>query len=173
MKINLTKYLFFLSIFFILTIFFLGLNINPRYDTRDLVGKKIDNFQYENFNKNGEILTNKILKNKNSLINFWASWCAPCRLEHKFLVDIKNKSNLYIVGINYKDNKDNAQNFLNELGNPYDLIGLDKDGVESVKFGIYGIPETILINKNQVVIKKYIGPLSEDNIKEIIETIKK
>ena len=113
-----------------------------------------------------------VKKNNYTLINFWASWCAPCRIEHPILMKLSQKKNLMLLGINFKDKEPQAKTFLSELGNPYDLLAKDKNGKHSVKFGIYGIPESILINKKLMIIKKFVGPLSVDdynNITKIIE----
>ena len=111
-------------------------------------------------------------KNQFTLINFWASWCAPCRLEHSFLMSLSEKYDLKILGINFKDNKENSLKFLKELGNPYYDIGKDVDGKVSIKFGVYGVPESILIDKNLKIIKKFIGPLDSNNLEEILEIMK-
>ena len=106
------------------------------------------------------------------LLNLWASWCAPCRKEHKYLIELKNNENLKIIGINFKDEKIKANEFLQKLGNPYHLILSDRSGKESVNFGVYGIPETILVNQDLIILKKYIGPLDKTDVKEIIELTK-
>ncbi len=166
------KYILLALFFFILTIFFLALKNDPRYISNDLIGKKIQNFKYKKFNGNNEILSQNDI-NKTTLINFWASWCYPCRLEHKYLIKLKSNTNIKIIGINYKDDQENAQSFLQEFLNPYDLIGVDNDGVESVKFGIFGIPETFIVNGDKIILKKFIGPLNQKNYQEIINIINK
>ena len=113
-------------------------------------------------------LSIKILKKNNfTLINFWASWCAPCRVEHPVLIKLSKEKNLKILGINFKDKKANASKFLETLGNPYDFLAKDELGKQSVIFGIYGIPESILINKDFTIIRKYIGPLNNKDFNEI------
>ncbi len=154
-------------IIFILAVFYVSLNKNSNYDTRNLVGIKLNQIKLESF-KNGNFLTNENLKkNKFTLINFWASWCAPCRIEHPFLMQLSNEKNLKILGVNFKDKRNNALNFLNNLGNPYDYLTKDDQGKYSVNFGIYGIPESILIDKEFIVIKKFIGPLNLEDLNEI------
>ena len=158
-------------IIFILTVFYLSLNKSSNYDTERLVGNKINQIRLESF-ENNKYLTNENLKNNNyTLINFWASWCAPCRAEHPILMQLSKLKNLEILGVNFKDKRNNALNFLNDLGNPYNLLAKDDNGKESVNFGIYGIPESILINKEFVVIKKFVGPLNFDDLSEIKKII--
>ena len=87
------------------------------------------------------------------------------RSEHKYLMELKESlgDEVLLLGINFKDKKENANNFLTTLGNPYHYVGIDRDGKGSVDFGIYGIPETILVDQNQIILLKFIGPLSEDD----------
>ena len=153
---------FFLIIFFI-GVFFIGLNKSSVYDTNNLVGQKLTNVNLKHFSEN-KLISEKDLKEKNfTLINFWASWCAPCREEHPFLLKLKEQKNIKLIGVNFKDNKNNALNFIKNFGDPYDDIARDEFGKQSVNFGIYGIPESILINKELIIIKKFIGPLSNED----------
>ena len=156
-----------LLIIFIIGVFFVGLNRNSTYDTKGLIGKKITNIQLNHFNDKVKITEKDFQKNNFTLVNFWASWCAPCRDEHPFLIKLKNEKNLKILGVNFKDKKINAIKFLDELGNPYDILSSDEFGRQSVNFGIYGIPESILIDQDLIIIKKYIGPISNKDYKEI------
>ena len=112
-------------------------------------------------------------KNDFTLINFWASWCAPCRDEHPFLLKLNNEKNLKILGVNFKDKKNHAVRFLTDLGNPYNVLTRDELGKESVNFGIYGIPESILINKDLIIVKKFIGPISNNDYNYIKKIVSK
>tara|TARA_B100000767_G_C19754705_1_gene532399 strand:+ start:507 stop:1028 length:522 start_codon:yes stop_codon:yes gene_type:complete len=173
MKINLSKIIILSTLVFILIIFFKGLDRNNTYNTQSLVGKKISNFKLKSI-KDNTFIDEKILTNNNfTLINFWASWCGPCKLEHKYLMKLnKNSSSLKLLGINFKDKEENALKFLLDLGDPYYLVARDVDGRSSVQFGVYGIPETIIIDKNLKIIKKIIGPLSESDYKDILRITK-
>ena len=156
---------------FIIGVFFVGLNKNSIYDTKNLVGQKITKIQLERFNDKRIITEDDLKKNNFTLINFWASWCAPCRDEHPILIKLNDEKNLKLLGVNFKDKKSNALEFLKDLGDPYDDLARDELGKQSINFGIYGIPESILINKNLVIIKKFIGPISKndyDDIKNIV-----
>tara|TARA_B100000242_G_scaffold247205_1_gene187991 strand:+ start:318 stop:836 length:519 start_codon:yes stop_codon:yes gene_type:complete len=166
--IKITTSIFFI---FILVVFYLSLSRSSNYDTENLVGVKITEIKLESF-ENKKYLTNENLKKNNyTLINFWASWCAPCRVEHPFLMQLSKETNLKILGVNFKDKRNNALNFLDNLGNPYHYLAKDDQGKKSVGFGIYGIPESILINKDFIVIKKFIGPLNIEDFNEIKKII--
>jgi cytochrome c biogenesis protein CcmG, thiol:disulfide interchange protein DsbE len=172
MPIKIIRLLIISVIIFIISVFYISLNKSSLYDTKGLEGQILKDIKLEHFDKN-EIISDVNLKNNNFiLINFWASWCSPCRLEHPFLLKLKDEKNLYLLGINFKDKKNNALNFLNQYGDPYDLLTKDELGKHSVNFGVYGIPESILINKNLVILKKFIGPISEKDyyyIKNIVK----
>ena len=156
---------------FILLVFYNSLNRKTNYSTDYLVGNKLANINLKSFD-NKKIFTNMdFSKNKYTLINFWASWCAPCRVEHPYLIQLSKEKNLYIVGVNFKDKKNNALNFLNNLGNPYNYLTKDTNGKQSVNFGVYGIPESILINSESIVLKKFIGPLNEQDLNDIKEIV--
>ncbi len=168
------KYILFLSLpIFIISVFFLALGNDNQYTTENLVGQKIKNFELPTLNNDSLINEESLAQNNYTLINFWASWCAPCRMENKFLLSLKQKNDLKILGINFKDKKSYAKDFLKEFGNPYYKIASDQDGRTSVIFGIFGIPESILIDQNLFVIKKFVGPLNEQDLTEIENIIKK
>ncbi len=157
---------------FILGTFYLSLNRSSNYDTKFLVGNKIADIELKSL-QSEKFFTNEDFKNnKYTLINFWASWCAPCRVEHPNLMILSKYQHIKILGINFKDKKINALKFLEELGDPYHYLAKDSSGKQSVNFGIYGIPESILIDNKFNILKKIIGPLNERDLKEIKEIIK-
>ena len=156
---------------FVLLVFYNSLNRETNYSTDYLVGNKLANINLKSFDDN-KIYTNEdFKKSRYTLINFWASWCAPCRVEHPYLMQLSKEKNLKILGVNFKDKKINASKFLNELGNPYYYMAKDTSGKQSVNFGIYGIPESILINNETIVLKKFVGPLNNQNLNDIKEII--
>ena len=156
---------------FVLLVFYNSLNRETNYSTDYLVGNKLANINLKSFDDN-KIYTNEdFKKSRYTLINFWASWCAPCRVEHTYLMQLSKEKNLKILGVNFKDKKINASKFLNELGNPYYYMAKDTTGKQSVNFGIYGIPESILINNETIVLKKFVGPLNDQNLNDIKEII--
>ena len=129
--------------------------INTDFEVTDLIEEKKINFD-------------QILLGKNFyLINIWSSWCEPCKDESDKLLELKNDTRIKMIGINYKDKKKNALNFLKSYGDPFDQIFIDKQGTIAINFGAYGVPETFLINKDNKVLKKYIGPLDDEDIYEI------
>ena len=152
---------------FIIGVFFLSLNRSSNYDTEYLVGNKIDEIKLESFEDKTINVQEELKKNNFTLINFWASWCAPCRVEHPYLMILSEEKNVKILGVNFKDKKINALKFLKDLGNPYDYQAKDIDGKQSVNFGIYGIPESILINNEFIILKKFIGPLTRKDLNDI------
>ena len=156
---------------FILLVFYNSLNRKTNYSTDYLVGNKLVNINLKSFDDKKIFSTKDFNKNKYTLINFWASWCAPCRVEHPYLIQLSKEKNLYIIGVNFKDKKNNALNFLNNLGNPYNYLAKDTNGKQSVNFGVYGIPESILINSESIVLKKFIGPLNEQDLNDIKEIV--
>ena len=166
------RLLIILVFIFLLTVFFVGLNKSSFYDTKDLEGRTLKNIQLDHFSRNKVISEQDLKKNNFTLINFWASWCGPCRTEHPFLLKLNDEKNLNLIGVNFKDKKINALNFLNQYGNPYDVLAKDESGKHSVNFGIYGIPESILVNKNLVILKKFIGPISQKDYQYIRSIIK-
>ncbi len=165
------KSLIVLLFIFVLLVFYNSLYRETNYSTDYLVGNKLAKINLKSFDDNKIYTSEDFKKNRYTLINFWASWCAPCRVEHPYLMQLSKEKNLKILGVNFKDKKINASKFLNELGNPYYYMAKDTKGKQSVNFGIYGIPESILINNETIVLKKFIGPLNEQNLNDIKEII--
>ena len=168
---NTVKIIIFVIFFFIIGVFYISLTRETNYSTSSLINKEVPQFKIAYFDKNGFYTEQDLIKNNYTLINFWASWCAPCRMEHPILMKLSAENNLKILGVNFKDKKELARKFLKDLGNPYSSLLKDIEGKQSVSFGIYGIPESLLINNENVIIKKFVGPLSFDNYKEIKEMI--
>jgi len=109
-----------------------------------------------------------------TLINVWASWCGPCRLEHPFVELLSEDPRLTVFGLNYKDKPDTALQFLTELGNPYDAVGVDGTGRVGIDFGVYGVPETFLINDKGIIVYKFIGPIDQNRLQnELMPVIEK
>ena len=153
---------------FCFLIFLKGLYLPSNYQPSKNIEKKISSFEGKNLFNNKIVNSNEVFVEKNFyLLNIWASWCLPCRDEHRVLMRLSKNPLLEIIGINYKDKVDNAKKFIDEMGNPYSQILRDEDGTISIELGAYGVPETFLINKNKIIIKKFIGPLSDQSVREI------
>ena len=165
------KIIILLIFLFVIGIFFISLSRETNYSTSNLINKETPEFKIISFDESNFYTSEDLKRNDFTLINFWASWCAPCKIEHPILMNLSQKKNLMLLGINFKDKELQAKNFLSELGNPYDLLAKDKNGKYSVKFGIYGIPESILINKELMIIQKFVGPLSFDDYNNILKII--
>lgn len=118
-------------------------------------------------------LDNSQLKGQVSVVNVFASWCVPCRAEHPFLTELRSQTGVQMLGINQKDAPENAGKFLAELGNPYDAVGADADGRVSIDWGIYGVPETFVVNPAGIVTYKQVGPLDAQSMLAMIAAIDK
>ena len=139
---------------------------NPNETPSALLNKKLPSFSTKSLYNEYVNLSSDNLKKKYTLINFFASWCAPCKIEHPLFFNIKESHpNLFIIGVDYKDSKNEALDYLKKDGNPYDFVGYDKQGLIGLEFGVFGLPETFLINKKGKIIYKHLGPLD----KKIIE----
>ncbi|MEO1197757.1 MAG: DsbE family thiol:disulfide interchange protein [Pseudomonadota bacterium] len=103
-----------------------------------------------------------------TLVNFWASWCGPCRDEHPYLVDLAEDTRFDVVGINYKDAADNARRFLGRYGNPFDAVGTDTRGRIAIDWGVYGMPETFVVDGDGTILFKHIGPISAESLESLL-----
>jgi cytochrome c biogenesis protein CcmG/thiol:disulfide interchange protein DsbE len=160
-----------LSIVFVFAIIFIifykGLQNTNIYTPNSKSSFEVPSVSVKLFNSNEIVNTLEIFSSdKFYLLNIWSSWCVPCRQEHSILMELTKNDNLKVIGINYKDTKKNANNFLKELGNPYDNIIFDNKGTNAIEWGAYGVPESFLINNNKII-KKYTGPLNKGSLEEI------
>ncbi len=116
--------------------------------------------------QNGFTHTDILQNNQPSLLNIWASWCAPCRQEHPLLMALQKKG-VAIYGLNYKDNEKAALRFLSQLGNPYTRMGADRTGAAAIELGVYGVPETFLISADGIILARHVGAVTPDFIKTL------
>ncbi|WP_292898178.1 DsbE family thiol:disulfide interchange protein [Nitratireductor sp.] len=100
-----------------------------------------------------------------TLVNVWGSWCLPCRQEHPLLMQLATDERVVIAGLNYKDKPENARRFLGDLGNPYDVIGVDQNGRAAIDWGVYGVPETFLVGPDGTIRYKHVGPFTPESIR--------
>ena len=168
MKNKILLFTIVLFLIFCFIILFKSLNNFNIYVPKTVSEKTLVNFNSKDFFSEVEISSNEIFFGKEFyILNIWSSWCLPCRDEHPKLMQLSKNSSVKLIGLNYKDNPKNAKKFIDILGNPYSMIIIDENGTISIELGAYGVPETFIINKDKKIIKKFIGPLSEESIKEI------
>jgi cytochrome c biogenesis protein CcmG, thiol:disulfide interchange protein DsbE len=111
---------------------------------------------------------------KLTLVNVWGSWCVPCRQEHPLLMEIAKDSRIRLVGLNYKDQPENARRFLGDLGNPFAAVGADRAGRSAIEWGVYGVPETFLVGPDGKIIYKHVGPFTPESVRdELMPTVAK
>ena len=172
MKKKILPYSIILIFLIIFAVFYKSLKDKNIYTPEVKINNDIPVFSAELLLSNSNLTSTEIFKfNEFYLLNIWASWCAPCRDEHPMLMSLSKNNKLNIIGMNYKDNKKKAKSFLDELGNPYEKIIVDRNGINSIEWGAFGVPETFIIYNNKII-KKYIGPLNQELLMEIQKIIK-
>ncbi len=168
------RFLIPLGIFIVLVGFLaVGLNLNPREVPSPLVGKPAPDFKLALLSDPAKQLSPADLRGKVWLFNVWASWCASCRQEHDLLLDLARQGGVLIYGMDYKDQPGDAQAVLNRYGNPYVETVVDLDGRAGINYGVYGVPETYLIDRNGIIRYKHTGPLTRESLdKKILPLVK-
>jgi len=157
----------------LIVVFRVGLNRDPTFVPSPLIGKPAPTFDLPRLADPSQRLTDTDLRGQVSLVNVWATWCAGCRQEHDTLNRIAKLGVVPIYGLNWKDDAQLAQQWLQQLGNPYVVTGFDGDGRVAIDWGVYGAPETFLIDANGVVLYKHIAPLSMETFEtEILPRIR-
>ena len=171
-QIFIVPFLFFILI--LLAFFYLLMTErNPSELPSNLLNKNVPKFEANSLIKNDKFISSEEFGNEIVLVNFFATWCKPCLEEHSYIKRFSSEKKIRIIGINYKDNKKTTINWLNKLGNPYSDIPIDKDGRIAIEWGVYGIPETFLINSKGVIKYKHIGPVTEKIYKKINVLVEK
>mgnify|MGYP001208318725 FL=1 len=151
----------------IIVIFLFGtFKKNTRVIPTPLIGQEVplielETIFFEEFENKD--LADILKSNKIKIINFWASWCLPCEVEHPILMGLSKKSDLVIIGINYKDTEEGSARFLNEKGNPYDVILIDDEGILGIEMGLTGVPETFVVNQDGIIIYRIVGPINNES----------
>jgi cytochrome c biogenesis protein CcmG/thiol:disulfide interchange protein DsbE len=158
------KYLLIPLVLFIALVVFLlvGLRRDPHEVPSPLINKPAPAFKLPQLHEPARTFSVESMRGKVWVLNFWGTWCVACREEHPMLVEFAKSGALPIYGVDYKDDREAAKQWLNELGNPYTLTAFDVDGRTSIDYGVYGAPESYLIDKNGVIRFKQIGPITED-----------
>jgi cytochrome c biogenesis protein CcmG, thiol:disulfide interchange protein DsbE len=163
------KHLIPLAVFVVLVVFLgVGLQRDPREVPSPLVGKPAPQFQLPRLDDPQKSLALQEMRGQVWLLNVWASWCVSCRDEHPVLVELSKSGVVPIYGLNYKDQRADALNWLNLFGNPYTASISDADGKVGIDYGVYGVPETYVIDKSGVIRYKQIGPVTQDALQKKI-----
>ena len=152
-----------LLVFLVVGVFlFLSLNSDPNKLPSPLVGKKFPIIEGTDFYSNETVKLNDLMDNNLALVNVWASWCVTCRKEHQVIMNIAKNTNLKLIGINYKDTKNDGDEYLKVMGNPFDEIVFDPNGEIGMELGVYATPETFLISREGLIIHKHIGEITKE-----------
>jgi cytochrome c biogenesis protein CcmG, thiol:disulfide interchange protein DsbE len=164
-----SRYLIPLGIFAALVaLLAIGLGKDPRRVPSPFIGKPAPAFDLPQLQAPDLRLTTDMLNGQPVLLNVWASWCVECRHEHALLMQLATEKNIPIYGLNYKDARADALRWLEDWGNPYMLTGADTDGRVGIDYGVYGVPETFVMDANGVIRHKHIGALTEKVVQEVI-----
>jgi cytochrome c biogenesis protein CcmG/thiol:disulfide interchange protein DsbE len=163
-----------LAAFAVLAVFLgRGLSLNPREVPSPLIGKPAPSFTLARLDDAAVSVKSTDFQGKVWVLNVWASWCGPCRDEHPLWVDFARRSKVPIVGLNYKDQRGNALPWLRQLGDPYLMSLFDGDGKVAIDWGVYGVPETFVIDRQGIVRFKHVGPVTAELLRKKIEPLLK
>lgn len=163
-----------LGIFLLLVVLLgIGLTLNPRRVPSPLVDKPVPPFELDTVLNPERRFSQEQLRGRVTLLNVWATWCVPCREEHPVLVGIAQRGEAVIYGLNYKDKRDEARAWLESLGNPYVESGYDPTGRAGIDLGVYGVPETFIIDSEGTIVYKHIGPFDEKIWREQLQPLVK
>ena len=161
-----------LAIFLVLSVFLgLGLKLNPREVPSPLIGKAAPDFEAASLMNPDKTLRRADLLGKVWILNVWASWCAPCRTEHPVFVAYAKTGGTPVYGLNYKDKREDALRWLGQLGNPYADTLSDSTGRIGINYGVYGVPETFVVDRNGVTRYKHVGPVTMEVMRDKIEPL--
>ena len=152
--------------------YLLVIDRNPQAIPSNLINKKIPNFEANSLFKEEKFIFSQELKSEIVLINFFATWCKPCRDEHLYIKKFSEQEKIRVIGINYKDDPEKTIKWLNDLGNPYSDVLLDKKGQIAIDWGVYGIPETFVVNSNGIIKYRQAGPITKKIYTKINSLIK-
>lgn len=169
MKRGLRNLLYVLPVlFFIALAGYFALALRPGYDPHyvpsAMIDKEAPRFMLSGLD--GQGVSRDALRGGPVLINFFASWCVPCRIEHPLLMRLAEQDHLPLYGIDYKDQPDDARKLLSQFGDPYRAVGLDRDGRVGLDFGVYGVPETYVLDGSGHIRKRFVGPLTAEQVND-------
>jgi cytochrome c biogenesis protein CcmG/thiol:disulfide interchange protein DsbE len=163
------KFLVPLALFGVLVAFLaVGLSRDPHEIPSPLVNKAAPAFKVSQLLKADDVFSPADLKGQVWMLNVWASWCVACRSEHPLLVELSRSKIVPVIGLDYKDKRDDGMKFLSQHGDPYNLSAFDADGRVGIDYGVYGVPETFIIDKRGVIRHKQIGPITPESLEKTI-----
>jgi cytochrome c biogenesis protein CcmG, thiol:disulfide interchange protein DsbE len=162
-KIPVIFFLFILSIFLYLLI----IDRNPSDIPSNLLNKNVPIFETKSLFSSEKFISHKEFGDEPMIVNFFATWCKPCRDEHVYIKNFAKEKKVKVIGINYKDDPEKAIKWLKEFGNPYANVAIDKKGRIAIDWGVYGIPETFLINSSGIIRYRHVGPITKSVFKKI------
>ncbi len=161
------KFLIPIGVFIVLAILLVrGLYLDPHKIPSPLIGKPLPAFHLPALENPQKIIGNDDLRNRVVVINVWASWCVTCKQEHAVLMELAQRKLVPIIGLNYKDARPDAMSVLKNEGNPYEISLMDNDGRTGIDWGVYGVPETFIVDKLGVIRYKYIGAITEADMEQ-------
>ena len=163
-----------LGIFILMAVLLgLGLGLDPEKIPSPLIGKSVPTFSLAKLHDPQQQMSNEDFLGEPWVLNVWASWCVACRAEHKYITRLGDMKLVKVIGLNYKDEPEDARNWLLELGNSYTASLMDRDGRVGIDWGVYGVPETFIIDKDGIIKFKFIGPINQEVLDtEIVPLIK-
>ena len=151
-----------------------GLTLKPTEVPSPLIGKPVPAFSAPSLSDPEKIVTDQVLRGRVSVLNVWASWCIPCRDEHPYVQELNARGLAPVIGLNYKDKREDASRWLKQFGNAYTVSASDLDGRVGLDWGVYGVPETFIIDHQGIIRYKHIGPITAVSLREeIIPTIER
>lgn len=166
------KFIIPLFIFLVLVAFLgIGLTLKPREIPSALINKPAPHFELAQLANDNAMISPQSMKGQIWLMNVWASWCAACVQEHPLVTELAQNSGIEVVGLNYKDDNESAQQWLDQYGNPYSKVAVDDSGRAGIDWGVYGVPESFLVDQDGNIRYKQIGPFNRDSLAQMYQLI--
>jgi cytochrome c biogenesis protein CcmG/thiol:disulfide interchange protein DsbE len=164
-----TRYLLPLGVFSVIVLLLaIGLSLDPRYVPSPLIDKPAPAFSLPKLHQPNKMIQPADMRGKVWLLNVWASWCGACRSEHQVMNELVQQNEVTLVGLNYKDTQEDALRWLGSLGDPYDNNAMDRHGLVGIDWGVYGVPETFVVDKHGIVRYKHVGPVERQDMEQTI-----
>ena len=167
-----TSFIIVISLIFISFFYLLITERNPSEIRSNLINKDIPSFQSKSLFKNKKFISSDEFGNEIVLVNFFATWCKPCLEEHVYIMRFAEREKIRVIGINYKDNSEKTKLWLKKLGNPFSDVVIDKNGSIAIDWGVYGIPETFIVNSNKKIKYRLVGQITEKKYNKLMSLIK-